>query len=338
MEQEIQQLEKQIQTWKNLSMFQDFSKEIAEAEAKIEELKQQDKSTSTTKDIVDDNTTTKVDVEVVKIEESKVDTVETEEIEEKADTINYEYLGEDTTDKRYYKKNGKPILLPINSEKINVGNKKVNKLNESILIYLSNFQNEFDVEEYDQSEYDQDRYIYENRIIKNKELVEQYSKTKINTFIRNVRKLAKIEGGIISVEQHKGENIYRIDKGEKYVLIERRILEVLLNSCSNPLIKVYIFLKWRVGTEGGIVSRKEIAQNIGYSTKSCEQLYQLTKDIDTTLVKLGLIRRQTITLDSMENGNEYNKATYYEIVPYEEWIQFWNNGKNAIDFKFKDNK
>ena len=38
--QEIQQLEKQIQTWKNLSMFQDFSNEIAEAETKIEELKQ----------------------------------------------------------------------------------------------------------------------------------------------------------------------------------------------------------------------------------------------------------------------------------------------------------
>ena len=37
----------------------------------------------------------------------------------------------------------------------------------------------------------------------------------------------------------------------------------------------------------------------------------------------------------MENGNEYNKATYYEVVPYEEWIQFWNNGKNAIDFKDK---
>ena len=91
--QEIKELEKQIQTWKNLSMFQDFSKEIAEAEAKIEEMKQQDKSTSTTKDIVDDNTTTKADIdkaftrvdtkadtttkiEVVKIEESKVDTVE----------------------------------------------------------------------------------------------------------------------------------------------------------------------------------------------------------------------------------------------------------------------
>lgn len=328
--QEIQQLEQQIAMWKRLNVNGDLEKQIAEAETKIKELKQQ-------KDI---NITSVKSSTVVISSQEKHDTVDTTTKADTIvdDTIDYEGLGEDTTDKRYYKKNGKPILLPINSEIENVKNKKVNKLNESILIYLSNFQNEFDVEEYDQSEYDQDRYIYENRIIKNKELVEQYSKTKINTFIRNVRKLAKIEGGIISVEQHKGENIYRIDKGEKYVLIERRILEVLLNSCSNPLIKVYIFLKWRVGTEGGIVSRKEIAQNIGYSTKSCEQLHQLTKDIDTTLVKLGLIRRQTITLDSMENGNEYNKATYYEIVPYDEWIQFWNNGKNAIDFKFKDNK
>ena len=38
---EIKELENKITTWKNLSMFQDFSKEIAEAEAKILELKQQ---------------------------------------------------------------------------------------------------------------------------------------------------------------------------------------------------------------------------------------------------------------------------------------------------------
>ena len=69
--QEIQQLEKQIQTWKNLSMFQDFSKEIAEAEAKIEEMKQQK------------------DINIVILE---TETVETEEIEEKADTIDDEDL------------------------------------------------------------------------------------------------------------------------------------------------------------------------------------------------------------------------------------------------------
>ena len=305
METKIKELEKQIAMWKSFNNPL-LEKQIIEAETKIEELKQQE-SPATKVDTI-----TKVEVKA----DTKADTVE-------AEIVDYEGLGEDTTDKRYYKKNGKPILIPINSEKINVGNKKVNKLNESILIYLSNFQNEFDVEEYDQSEYDQDRYIYENRIIKNKELVEQYSKTKINTFIRNVRKLAKIEGGIISVEQHKGENIYRIDKGEKYVLIERKILEVLIDVFSNNAIKTYIFLHWRVGTKGGIVSRKEIAQNIGISTSGQRQLTEIT-NIIKSLENNGLIRKELITLDSMENGNKYNRACFYEVVPYEEWIKFWN--------------
>lgn len=327
---EIKELENKITTWKNLSMFQDFSKEIAEAEAKILELKQQkDINIVISSQEKEEDTIKKSSQEMKLPSQEKEETIEKVE----ADTVDYEDLGEDTKDKRYYKEDGTPILMPINSTIENVKNKKVNKLNESILIYFSNYQDLHEVEEYDG--FDSDRYIYENKIIKNKDLVEQYSKTKINTFIRNVRKLSKLESGIISVEQHKGENVYRINKGEKYVLIERRILEVLINNCSNPLIKIYIFLKWRVGEKGGIVSRKEIAQNIGYSTKSDIQLKQMVKDIETTLVKLGLVRRQTITLDSMENGNEYNKATYYEVVPYEEWIQFWNNGKNAIDFKDK---
>ena len=327
---EIKELENKITTWKNLSMFQDFSKEIAEAEAKILELKQQkDINIVISSQEKEEDTIKKSSQEMKLPSQEKEETIEKVE----ADTVDYEDLGEDTKDKRYYKEDGTPILMPINSTIENVKNKKVNKLNESILIYFSNYQDLHEVEEYDG--FDSDRYIYENKIIKNKDLVEQYSKTKINTFIRNVRKLSKLESGIISVEQHKGENVYRINKGEKYVLIERRILEVLINNCSNPLIKIYIFLKWRVGEKGGIVSRKEIAQNIGYSTKSDIQLKQMVKDIETTLVKLGLVRRQTITLDSMENGNEYNKATYYEVVPYEEWIKFWNNGKNAIDFKDK---
>ena len=313
-EKEIKELENKIRIWKDMSRFKDFSKEIAEAEAKIKELKQHK------------------DINIVVLETVETETIEADTVDNdtttKADTVeaeivDYEDLGEDTTDKRYYQKNGKPILLPINSEVENVKNKRVSKLNESILIYLSNFQNEFDVEEYDQSEYDQDRYIYENRIIKNKELVEQYSKTKINTFIRNVRKLAKIEGGIISVEQHKGENIYRIDKGEKYVLIERKILEVLIDVFSNNAIKTYIFLHWRVGTKGGIVSRKEIAQNIGMSTSGQRQLTEIT-NIIKSLENNGLIRKELITLDSMENGNKYNRACFYEVVPYEEWIKFWN--------------
>lgn len=80
--QEIQQLEKQIQTWKNLSMFGfgDYTKEIAEAETKIEEMKQQK------------------DINIV-ILETKADTVETETIDDdtvdndtKADTIDYDMI------------------------------------------------------------------------------------------------------------------------------------------------------------------------------------------------------------------------------------------------------
>ena len=74
MKQEIQQLEKQIQTLKNMSMFQDFSKEIAEAEAKIEELKQHK------------------DINIVILETVETETVEAEEIEEKADTIDYDMI------------------------------------------------------------------------------------------------------------------------------------------------------------------------------------------------------------------------------------------------------
>ena len=106
-------------------------------------------------------------------------------------------------------------------------------------------------------------------------------------------------------------------------MIERRILEVLIDAFSNNAIKVYIFLKWRVGAKGGIVSRKEIAQNIGMSTSGQRQLTEIT-NIIKSLENNGLIRKELITLDSMENGNEYNRACFYEVVPYEEWIKFWN--------------
>ena len=78
---EIQELENKIQTWKNLSMFKDYSKEIAEAEAKILELKQQDKSAST-----------KVEYSRIDIDRAfnKVDTVEVIEAEEYEESENNE--------------------------------------------------------------------------------------------------------------------------------------------------------------------------------------------------------------------------------------------------------
>lgn len=88
---EIKELEKQIQTWKNLSMFQDFSKEIAEAETKIKELKQH-------KDI-------NIVVLETKADTVEADTVEAEEEEEVKDydmiLCSHQGLIKGTTGKQY---------------------------------------------------------------------------------------------------------------------------------------------------------------------------------------------------------------------------------------------
>lgn len=254
--------------------------------------------------------------------------------EEKVDTKSkLEELGENLKDHNYYTDDGRPISLPMQSDIKYMNKKGVNSLNYGILTYFSNFQNDYEVEGFDS--YDTDRYVYENKIIKNKELIEEYSKTKINTFIRNARKISTLTNSeVITVDTVKGETVYRLIKGEKYVLIEKKILEILIRNCNSSVIKMYIFFKWRIGEKGGVVTRKEIANYIGYSVNGNRQLEQLSQDIETFLVKLGLIRKENIVLRSTDN-RPYNKACYYEVVPYDEWIKFWNNKKNAIDFKDK---
>lgn len=241
-------------------------------------------------------------------------------------------LGEDITNKEYYKQNGDPIKVPMPSDKEHIKKKGVNALNYGILTYFSNYQ---DTHESEIDDYDTHRYIYEEGIIKDKELIEQYSNTKINTFIRNARKLQKLtDGEFVTVDNVGGRTVYRLNKGGKYVLIERRILEVLISCTNSEVIKMYMFFKWRCGEKGDIVSRKEIASYIGYSVKSCATLDKISNDIETFLVKLGLIRKENIVLPSTE-GKQYNKACFYQVVSYEEWIDFWNNGKNAVDFRDK---
>ena len=266
------------------------------------------------------------------IKETKTETVKVKEQPKKSKPKKEtnSNINDDLTDKEYYTESGNPILMPIPSDKRYTSTKGVNMLNYGILTYFSNFQNDHDVEGFDS--YDTDRYIYEKKVLKNKELVEQYSKTKINTFIRNARKTAKLTGSeIITVDTVKGETVYRLLKGEKYVLIERKILEILISYCNDNVFKMYMFFKWRLKDGGNTVTRKEIADYLGYCVNNQQMLGRISTDIETFLIKLGLIRKELIVLESTED-KPYNKACYYEVVPYEEWIEFWNNGKNAIDF------
>lgn len=221
----------------------------------------------------------------------------------------------------------KKLLFPITSEQEYMKDKKVNYLNYCILIYYSNFQNTHD-DKFDNGNYDTHRFIYEDQIIKNKDEIEKFSKTKIETFIRNARKLSKLtDESMVTVDRTKeGKIVYKIRKTNKYILIEEKLLRVLINTLSPNAIKVYIFLKWRLKQQGSIISRKEICENIGLSANSKRQLQEIT-DITKALQKLGLIKRNTITEKSIE-GEDYERSTYYELISFDDWEKFWKSDDN----------
>ena len=115
--------------------------------------------------------------------------------------------------------------FPIVSKQKYMQDKKVNFLNYCILVYFSNYQSDNRVKNFDGT-FDMHRYIYEDKILKNKDVIEQYSKTKIKTFVKNVKKLANISNGeVVSVkETNDGKIVYAINKTDRYILIEEKIL------------------------------------------------------------------------------------------------------------------
>ena len=218
--------------------------------------------------------------------------------------------------------------LPIVTEQKFMKNKKINYNNYAILILFSKFQDIHEnTEEGFEGCYDSDRYIYEDRgIIKNKEEIEEMSNTKIETFIKTSRKIAKITNGeMVGVRRLKksGKVVYDLyTSTHKFVTIEDDILRVMCNGFSSNTIKIYCFLKWRLENykDGDYITRKEIAENIGLSSKANKNL-QLIKDCTKILENNFLIKRTTINLSSA-NGN-YNYRTLYELVDYETWREKW---------------
>lgn len=194
-------------------------------------------------------------------------------------------------------------LLQMNCDKEILNKKEINYMTYSTLIYLTNNND----------------YILEQDIIKNKKFIESLTNIKITTFIRNIRKL---NNNLVKMDfTNKGEVVYKINRSDSYILIEPKILKTLINNTNNKMIKTYIFFKSELATGGQIINRKDIAKHIGYSTKSSKELEKLSKDIEDSLVKLGLIRKELVTLTST-TGNKYNKGCYYELVPYNEWIKY----------------
>ena len=310
--QEIQQLEKQIQTWKNLSMFQDFSKEIAEAEAKIEEMKQQK------------------DINIVILE-----TVETETIDD------------DTVDDEEIDNNERIWLVPMNTSFVDCGKKDKNYMDYKALalfMYFSKRKSEEVCEMLglDISEVEEHRFLYDNFINENIEKFEELSDWKKQNIRKQINKLTKAGNKVISADYtESGELYYKImpyvDKNNQlkkdgtFVTIESDILRFLINATNSNVIKIYCFLKWflidqehyektkEVRYIENQIDREFICKQIGLSSKSDKTLKSISRDIEDLLVMTHLIERRAVT--KREFG-QTKTVYYYSLVDHDEWKSY----------------
>lgn len=322
--QEIQQLEKQIQTWKNLSMFQDFSNQIAEAEAKIEEMKQHK------------------DINIVILE---TETIETEEIEEtKADTIDDDKIDDDKIDDD---NNERIWLVPMNTSFVDCGKKDKNYMDYKALalfMYFSKRKSEEVCEMLglDISEVEEHRFLYDNFINENIEKFEELSDWKKQNIRKQINKLTKAGNKVISADYtESGELYYKImpyvDKNNQlkkdgtFVTIESDILRFLINATNSNVIKIYCFLKWflidqeyynktkEVRYIEKQIDREFICKQIGLSSKSDKTLKSISRDIEDLLVMTHLIERRAVT--KREFG-QTKTVYYYSLVDHDEWKSY----------------
>ena len=98
------------------------------------------------------------------------------------------------------KDDNKIIKFPISTAEENIQDKKCDYKLLSALTLLSKYNNGED-----------HRYIYKDDIILNKNKIESLSKRKINTVIKNVRKLSKLEGNAVVAKSVDGKIVYIIN-------------------------------------------------------------------------------------------------------------------------------
>lgn len=318
--QEIQQLEKQIQTWKNLSMFQDYSKEIAEAEAKIKELKKEKDINITKVDI--DKAFTKVDTTSVKSSTVvKADTITKVEdtLDDDDEEIEIVRIIDSKGQKNYIElKDRKVVKLPMPTANEILKDRKVDLKTYSLMVLYSNCQTKKQREEVEELY----RYLYYNKIIDNSEEIEELSKWKLDTIKRNIKKLAKLENKLVIADRTKeGKIVYYInysdEDGRKFIPIEEPILKILTACTNSNVIKVYLFLRYycdhkqkTTKDNKWMITREYICEKVGI-----KNVCTIT-DMTDFLADMDLINK----FNTHENvDGRVVDHNYYNIVSYEEY-------------------
>lgn len=188
-------------------------------------------------------------------------------------------------------------------------------------------------------EYENSRYIYKNNIISNQEEIEKLSKNKINTVLKNIRKLAKMDNNLVVALNSPNGIVYAInyyvpDHGY-YVLIPEKVLKFLIDTGNSDVIKTYVYLTYRChGKDEEHITREAIASAIGLSPNSHNNL-QMISNITTNLHNNGLIcKKYKYEQIVCDNGNEKTvKNCYYKINSYSEFIERYNNVETKYQLK-----
>jgi hypothetical protein len=211
----------------------------------------------------------------------------------------------------------KELTLPLNSEKENMQNKKCDYKTLAIMTLYSTMtpikiQQEQGLDE-------NYRYVYKNKVIEFTDEVEELSKNKIDTVVKNMRKLSKLEGNLVTAVKNKdGEICYIInyanDQDREYVTIEEDMLKFLINTGNGNVIKTYVLLKYMCAKGEKKITRSYIAEQIGLATNSRKNL-QVVSDITESLANNGFIKKRR----HISNGSK--EEVYYSVNSHEDWLR-----------------
>ena len=216
--------------------------------------------------------------------------------------------------------NDKVVMLPMSSKKCNMQNKKCDYKTLAIMTLYSNFT---PIEMQDEKGvYETYRFLYKNKIIKFTKEIEEISNNKINTIIKNMRKLSNLDGDLVIANVNEAGEIYYIinyadEKERKYVTIEDDILRMLINACSSHAIKIYILLKYICGDKEKKMTREFIAKQIGLSSSKG---VDIVSDCTSVLASSGFINKRK----EYNYGNDVKCDVYYSVNSHDKWLEIKN--------------
>lgn len=227
-----------------------------------------------------------------------------------------QYMEENTPKKGVITKEFWDVPMPSHNGYLN--NKDVNLNVYGGLMLQSNYGGIYNTEA--------QRYIYKNKL-NNEELANMcnISESTVKRAFNKLKK-AKIEDKepLITTENTPNGIVYKLNYAvddKYYVTIPNDILQYLIKTSNNTMIKLYIFFKVQLANGSKKMQREFIANAIGYSTKNLKDISLMTND----LVAKGLITKteeRVVFYDEVRDREIPKTIITYGLTTDEEWREY----------------